>query len=184
MRLARVLAGLLPREPEVHGLVALTELQASRFAARVGADGEPVLLQDQDRRRGTEPRSARQCRAGTGRRARPPARAPIRCRPRSPGVMPGRHVSRTPIGRRSSPCTTRWRRWRRRRWWNSIVRWRCCIRTGPRPRSLRSMPCGTTLGWRACTSTAPCGAKSSNASAATARRPGTSRTPRRPHRPP
>ncbi|MFC9763641.1 RNA polymerase sigma factor [Rhodococcus jostii] len=51
MRLARVLAGLLPREPEVHGLVALTELQASRFAARVGADGEPVLLQDQDRAR-------------------------------------------------------------------------------------------------------------------------------------
>ncbi|PBC55034.1 RNA polymerase sigma factor [Rhodococcus sp. ACPA1] len=51
MRLARVLAGLLPREPEVHGLVALTELQASRFAARVGPDGEPVLLQDQDRSR-------------------------------------------------------------------------------------------------------------------------------------
>ncbi|WP_280782970.1 RNA polymerase sigma factor [Rhodococcus opacus] len=51
MRLARVLAGLLPREPEVHGLVALTELQASRFAARVGADGEPVLLQEQDRSR-------------------------------------------------------------------------------------------------------------------------------------
>lgn len=51
MRLARVLAGLLPREPEVHGLVALTELQASRFAARVGVDGKPVLLQDQDRSR-------------------------------------------------------------------------------------------------------------------------------------
>lgn len=51
MRLARLLAGLLPREPEVHGLVALTELQASRFAARVGVDGEPVLLQDQDRSR-------------------------------------------------------------------------------------------------------------------------------------
>ncbi|WP_421742766.1 RNA polymerase sigma factor [Cellulomonas sp.] len=47
MRLGRVLAGLLPREPEVHGLVALMELQASRFDAR--ADG--VLLQDQDRRR-------------------------------------------------------------------------------------------------------------------------------------
>lgn len=46
MRLGRVLAGLLPREPEVHGLVALMELQASRFEAR--RDG--VLLQDQDRR--------------------------------------------------------------------------------------------------------------------------------------
>ncbi|WP_264031061.1 RNA polymerase sigma factor [Cellulosimicrobium sp. SH8] len=51
MRLGRVLAGLLPGEPEVHGLVALMELQASRFAARSGPDGEPVLLQDQDRAR-------------------------------------------------------------------------------------------------------------------------------------
>ncbi|WP_456843876.1 RNA polymerase sigma factor [Cellulomonas sp. P5_C6] len=47
MRLGRVLAGLLPREPEVHGLVALMELQASRFDAR----GDGVLLQDQDRKR-------------------------------------------------------------------------------------------------------------------------------------
>ena len=47
MRLGRVLAGLLPREPEVHGLVALMELQASRFDAR----GTGTLLQDQDRRR-------------------------------------------------------------------------------------------------------------------------------------
>ena len=54
MRLGRVLAGLLPREPEVHGLVALMELQASRFDAR-GADGDPILLQDQDRRAGTAP---------------------------------------------------------------------------------------------------------------------------------
>jgi predicted RNA polymerase sigma factor len=51
MRLGRMLAGLLPREPEVHGLVALMELQASRFAARTGPDGEPVLLEDQDRSR-------------------------------------------------------------------------------------------------------------------------------------
>jgi RNA polymerase sigma factor (sigma-70 family) len=51
MRLGRVLTGLLPREPEVHGLVALMELQASRFAARTGPGGEPVLLADQDRRR-------------------------------------------------------------------------------------------------------------------------------------
>lgn len=51
MRLGRVLAGLMPSEPEVHGLVALMELQASRFPARVAADGSPVLLMDQDRRR-------------------------------------------------------------------------------------------------------------------------------------
>jgi RNA polymerase sigma factor (sigma-70 family) len=51
LRLGRVLAGLTPTEPEVHGLVALMELQASRLGARVGPDGEPVLLLDQDRSR-------------------------------------------------------------------------------------------------------------------------------------
>jgi RNA polymerase sigma-70 factor (ECF subfamily) len=51
LRLGRILAGLSPREPEVHGLVALMEIQASRLAARLGPDGEPVLLLDQDRRR-------------------------------------------------------------------------------------------------------------------------------------
>ncbi|MCS5732982.1 RNA polymerase sigma factor [Herbiconiux daphne] len=51
LRIGRVLEGLLPREPEVHALVALMELQASRFAARVRADGTPVLLADQDRSR-------------------------------------------------------------------------------------------------------------------------------------
>jgi RNA polymerase sigma factor (sigma-70 family) len=51
VRLARVLARLLPDEPEVHGLMALLELTAARFPARTGADGEPVLLEDQDRRR-------------------------------------------------------------------------------------------------------------------------------------
>ena len=50
-RLARVLAGLVPDEPEVHGLRALLELTAARFPARTGQDGEPVLLEDQDRRR-------------------------------------------------------------------------------------------------------------------------------------
>ncbi|MGP3979544.1 RNA polymerase sigma factor [Streptomyces sp. KR80] len=51
LRLGRVLAGLMPKEPEVHGLVALLELQASRTAARTGPDGEPVLLADQNRTR-------------------------------------------------------------------------------------------------------------------------------------
>lgn len=51
MRLGRILAGLVPGEPEVHGLVALMEIQASRLAARVGPDGEPVTLTDQDRSR-------------------------------------------------------------------------------------------------------------------------------------
>jgi RNA polymerase sigma factor (sigma-70 family) len=51
LRLGRILAELAPREPEVHGLVALLEIQASRNAARSGPDGEPVLLLDQDRGR-------------------------------------------------------------------------------------------------------------------------------------
>jgi RNA polymerase sigma factor (sigma-70 family) len=51
LRLGRLLAGLAPAEPEVHGLVALMELQASRTAARTAPDGTPILLQDQDRRR-------------------------------------------------------------------------------------------------------------------------------------
>jgi predicted RNA polymerase sigma factor len=51
LRLGRILAQLAPQEPEVHGLVALMELQASRLRARVGPSGEPVLLLDQDRAR-------------------------------------------------------------------------------------------------------------------------------------
>jgi len=51
LRLGRVLAGLAPNEPEVHGLVALMEIQASRARARTGPSGQPVLLLDQDRSR-------------------------------------------------------------------------------------------------------------------------------------
>jgi len=51
LRLGRILAALLRREPEVHGLLALMELQASRFRARHDAEGRPVLLADQDRTR-------------------------------------------------------------------------------------------------------------------------------------
>ncbi|MGW4356341.1 RNA polymerase sigma factor, partial [Nocardia sp. NPDC004582] len=50
-RLARVLARLVPAEPEVHGLLALLELTAARFPARIAADGRPVPLDRQDRRR-------------------------------------------------------------------------------------------------------------------------------------
>ena len=51
LRLGRILAGLVPREPEVHGLVALMEIQASRSKARTGPGGEPILLLDQNRAR-------------------------------------------------------------------------------------------------------------------------------------
>ena len=49
LRLGRILAGLAPEEPEVHGLVALMEIQASRLRARTAPSGEPVLLLDQNR---------------------------------------------------------------------------------------------------------------------------------------
>jgi RNA polymerase sigma factor (sigma-70 family) len=49
LRLGRILAGLAPQEPEVHGLVAMMEIQASRSRARVGPSGEPILLFDQNR---------------------------------------------------------------------------------------------------------------------------------------
>jgi RNA polymerase sigma-70 factor (ECF subfamily) len=51
LRLGRILAELAPQDPEVHGLVALMEIQASRLKARVGPAGEPILLLDQDRGR-------------------------------------------------------------------------------------------------------------------------------------
>jgi RNA polymerase sigma factor (sigma-70 family) len=51
LRLGRILAELVPNEPEVHGLVALMEIQASRSRARVGPSGEPILLLEQDRSR-------------------------------------------------------------------------------------------------------------------------------------
>src|SRR5439155_1008042 len=54
-RLGRILAGLVPNEPEVHGLVALMEIQASRSGARTGPSGEPILLLDQDRGRWDQP---------------------------------------------------------------------------------------------------------------------------------
>jgi len=51
LRLGRILAALIPNEPEVHGLVALMEIQASRLRARVGPTGEPILLLNQNRAR-------------------------------------------------------------------------------------------------------------------------------------
>jgi RNA polymerase sigma factor (sigma-70 family) len=51
LRLGRILATLAPGEPEAHGLIALLEIQASRLDARLGSDGEPILLLDQDRGR-------------------------------------------------------------------------------------------------------------------------------------
>ena len=107
LRLGRILAELAPEEPEVHGLVALMEIQASRLKARVGPDGEPILLLDQDRarwdqlliRRGL----AALARAEALRRRR---RGPMRCRRRSPPATRGRARPRRPTGRASPGSTS------------------------------------------------------------------------------
>jgi predicted RNA polymerase sigma factor len=107
LRLGRVLAELLPDEPEVHGLVALMEIQASRLRARVGTGGDPVLLLDQNRalwdrlliRRGL---------AALDRA--------VSLKLRSPHVMRVRFARRIPTGSRSSPCMTHSPKSHRRRW--------------------------------------------------------------------
>ena len=109
LRLGRILAGLVPGEPEVHGLVALMEIQASRFPARIGPDGAPVLLLEQDRslwdrlliRRGLERLELARGLDGKG---------PYVLQLRSQPVMPVRQPRGKRTGRRSLPCTTNWRR--------------------------------------------------------------------------
>ena len=101
LRLARVLEGLMPDEPEVHGLAALLELQASRVATRTGPDGESVLLADQDRSRWNRMlirRGLEALRSG-------PVTAPTRSRPPSPPAMLGPFATRKPTGRSSPRCT-------------------------------------------------------------------------------
>ena len=112
LRLARVLAGLMPKEPEVHGLVALLELQASRTAARTGPDGEPVLLADQNRSRWNQ-LLIRRGFAALARRERDARRRPGPVRP--PGrhrrlPRPGGDATRRRTGRRSPSCTAGSRR--------------------------------------------------------------------------
>ena len=89
LRIGRVLAGLVPREPEAHALVALMEFQASRFAARTRPDGTPVLLADQDRTRWDRARLAGAVPLWPGPTGWAGAAAATRCRPRSPNAIGG-----------------------------------------------------------------------------------------------
>ena len=115
LRLGRVLAGLAPHEPEVHGLVALMEIQASRPPARsTGRQPGPAA--------GAEPRPvgpladpARLRRPAAARWPASAARARTCCRPRSPPATPGRGGRPTPTGWRSPRCTD------------------CCARLTPTP---------------------------------------------------
>lgn len=137
LRLARVLAGLLPREPEVHGLAALLEIQASRAAARQAP--VPVPLPEQDRgrwdmlliRRGF----AALARADAAARVRGPGRVRTPCRRRSRRATPVRCRRRRRTGRRSRRFTGRSRCGLPRRWSSSTGRWPSGWPGGPRPGS-------------------------------------------------
>ena len=119
LRLGRILAELAPNEPEVHGLVALMEIQASRFAARTDASGAPILLFDQNRglwnqlliRRGLAALDrAERLGGAAGPYVLQAAIAACHAR-----ACTSRRI---PTGRGSRRSTTLWRRSRRRPWWN------------------------------------------------------------------
>jgi len=125
LRLGRILAAIVPDEAEVHGLVALMELNSSRLSARVGPRGAVVVLADQDRRRWDRLLIARG--EAALRRAVPHA-GPSPSRRRSPFATPELFGWRKPTGPRWWPSTTRSRRPRRRRSSSStepsLSRWR------------------------------------------------------------
>ena len=112
LRLGRMLAELAREDSEVHGLVALMELHASRAAARVDAQGRPVLLSDQDRSRWDRLLIRRGLAALDRARALAVAASnrsgPMRCRPPSAPATPAQPGPTTPTGRASWRCTTRW----------------------------------------------------------------------------
>ena len=137
IRLGRILAALAPDEPEVHGLLALMELQASRLGARTGPSGEPILLLDQNRARWDSLLIRHGLAALDHAEALGP-RGALPCRPRSPPATPARRRPRIPTGRasrRSMP--TSWRS-RRRRSPSSTGRWRFPLPSGRRPGSRSS----------------------------------------------
>jgi RNA polymerase sigma factor (sigma-70 family) len=118
LRLGRILAELAPQEPEVHGLVALMEIQASRSRARVGPSGEPILLLDQNRGRwdhvliGRGLAALERAEKLGGHSARTPFR------PRSPPATRGRERGTRRTGSASWRSTTPSRSSRRPRSWS------------------------------------------------------------------
>ena len=158
LRLGRILAELAPDEPEVHGLVALMEIQASRLGARTSPSGEPILLLEQNRarwdqlliRRGLAALArAEAAHQGSWHRAR----GLTRSRPPSPPVMPERARRTRPTGRASSGFYGALADVSRHRSWSSTARWRwrCCsvrrpdwrssMRWRPSPRSRPTTCC-------------------------------------------
>ena len=132
LRLGRILAELAPAEPEVHGLVALMEIQASRFGARTGPTGEPVLLLDQNRARWDQLLIRRGLAALARAEALGNARRALRAAGRHRRLpRAGAHRPRRPIGRASSGSTASWPRSRRRRSSSSIAPSRSSMLFGP-----------------------------------------------------
>ena len=108
LRLGRILAGLAPAEPEVHGLVALMEIQASRLRARVGPGGAAVRLPDQDRARWDRLLIRRGLAALARGEALAERAGAVRCcRRRSPRATPGPRPPTRPTGRGSRRSTGR-----------------------------------------------------------------------------
>jgi RNA polymerase sigma factor (sigma-70 family) len=151
LRLGRMLAGIAPQQPEVHGLLALMEIQASRTAARTDAQGRPVLLNDQDRSRWDHLLIRRGLDALARADLLTAAPGPYHLQ----GAIAACHgrAPPTPTGRASPRCTASSPAWPRRRWSSSTARWPSPC-TPARPRAwCWSMPCSRT---RPCASTTGC----------------------------
>ena len=138
LRLGRVLAALVPDEPEVHGLVSLMEFQSSRFAARTDADGRPILLEDQNRTKWDRAQIRRGVaaleraldalqRKGTGWGPYALQAALAECHAIAPTAADTDWDAHRAALRRAAA------RWRRRRWSSSTARsrWRWPIRCRP-----------------------------------------------------
>jgi RNA polymerase sigma factor (sigma-70 family) len=134
-RLGRILAGLMPDEGEVLGLLALMEIQASRLGARIGSDGAAIPITEQDRARWDHLLIHR----GLDALARAEALGgplgdwgPMSCKPRSPPATPARAKPPTPTGRASPRSMTGCASWCPRPWSISIARSPTAWPSGPK----------------------------------------------------
>jgi RNA polymerase sigma-70 factor (ECF subfamily) len=156
LRLGRILAELAPLEPEVHGLVALMEIQASRARARVSPAGQPILLLDQNRALWDQLLIRRGLAALT--RAEGVRRGRSSDSPASRGPTRGRGRQAPPTGRRSSRYTTSCSISCRRRSSSSIARSRCRWRRVLRRASISWMRSPRCRRWSSTTCCPACAA--------------------------
>ena len=110
LRLGRILAELTPQEPEVHGLVALMEIQASRTRARIYPGPEnPSSSSTKTEPTGTTSSSTAASPPSTAPKDPQPPAAPTSCKPKSPPATPEPTLPKKPTGPASSPSTQSWR---------------------------------------------------------------------------